>query len=183
MNKFVEKALPDNLRNTMAEDLVQDGISASHPYAALTVPKLANAAGVMHTNPEIVWIPDDPRLGIYRKEMANGVFLFEERPAGNRSDIESFGYSEDIVNTAKVIRKTQDEHDHVVDQEAVLRARIIDILINDWDRHDDQWRWAKFKELDTKVYRPIPRDRDQVYFVNKGVLMWMANRNWAMRKY
>jgi hypothetical protein len=167
VNKYVEKALDAELRNTIAEDAVQDAISASHPYAALTVPKMAEAIGVMHTNPKLVWVPDDPALGIYRRDLANDVYLYEERPAGDRSDMASFGNSKNIVNTLKTIKKTQKEHDHVVDQEAVLRARIFDILINDWDRHDDQWRWATFKENDKTVYRPIPRDRDQVYFVSE----------------
>ena len=183
VNKYVEKALDDNMQNTIAVDAVQDGISASHPYAAITVPELAEAAGVMHTNPRIVWVPDDPRLGIYREEMANGIFLFEERPAGNRDDINSFGNSEKIVNTAKVIDKTQDDQDHMVDQEAVLQARLFDILINDWDRHDDQWRWATFDKGKKTIYKPIPRDRDQVYFVNEGPIMWLITRNWALRKF
>lgn len=182
-NKFVEKALDETMRNTIAQDVVQDAISASHPYAAVTVPKMANAAGVMHTNPKLVWVPDDPRLGIYRNDIANGVFLFEERPAKNRDDVASFGRSEDIVNTAETVKRTNDEHDHIVDQQAVLKARLFDVLINDWDRHDDQWRWATFDENDTKIYRPVPRDRDQVYFVNQGVIMWIATRKWAQPKF
>ncbi len=183
VEKYVEKAIAENMQNTIAADAVQDGISASHPFSAITVPLLADAAGVMHTNPKIVWVPDDPRLGIYREEMANGVFLFEERPAGNRDDIESFNRSEKIVNTAKVIDKTQDDPDHRVDQQSVVRARLFDMLINDWDRHDDQWRWASFKEKKKTIYRPIPRDRDQVYFVNQGVLMWIATRKWVQPKF
>ncbi len=183
VNKFVEKALSEEMQNTIAVDVVQDGISASHPYAAITIPKMADAAGVMHTNPKLVWVPDDPRLGIYRKDIANGVFLFEERPDGDRRDMASFGNSEDIVSTAKTIKKTNDKHDHIVDQKAVLRARLFDILLNDWDRHDDQWRWATFKKDGEKIYRPIPRDRDQVYFVNEGPLMWIASRKWAVRKF
>jgi len=183
VNKYVEKALAKNMRNTIAVDVLQDGISASHPYAAITVPGLADAAGVMHTNPKLVWVPDDPRLGIYRFDIANDVFLFEERPAGNRDDIESFGYSEDIVNTAEVIKKTQKDHDYKVDQLAVVRARIFDILINDWDRHDDQWRWASFEKKKKTIYKPIPRDRDQVFFVNEGVAMRLATRKYPMRKF
>jgi hypothetical protein len=182
VNKYVENALPQDFQNTIAVDVVQDGISASHPYAAITVPQLADAAGIMHTNPKIVWAPDDSRLGIYREELANGIYLFEERPDGNRDDVASFERSENIVSTAKAIDKTQKDHDHLIDQYAVLRARLFDILINDWDRHDDQWRWATFKEDKRTIYRPIPRDRDQVYFVNEGVLMWLASRKWAMRK-
>ena len=183
VNKYVEKALSEEMQNTIAVDVVQDGISASHPYAAITIPKLADAAGVMHTNPKLVWVPDDPRLGIYRKDIANGVFLFEERPDGNRSDVKSFGNSKDIESTSKTIKKTYDSHDHIVDQMAVLRARLFDILLNDWDRHDDQWRWATLKKDDKKIYRPIPRDRDQVYFINEGPLMWIASRRWAVRKF
>jgi len=183
VNKYVEKALEVEMRNTIAEDAVQDAISASHPFAALTVPKMADAVGVMHTNPKIVWVPDDPALGIYRKDLANNVFLYEERPAGNRDDIASFGQSKKIVNTLKVIDKTQKAHNHQVDQQAVLRARLFDIFLNDWDRHDDQWRWATFKENRNTIYKPIPRDRDQVYFVNEGVIMWLASQDFIQPKF
>ncbi len=183
VNKYVEKALSEIMRNTVAVDVLQDGISASNPFSALTVPQLASAAGVMHTNPKLVWVPDDPRLGIFQDEVANGVFLFEERPAGNRKDIESFGRSKKIVNTAEVIKKTQKDHQHIVDQESVVRARVFDVLINDWDRHDDQWRWATFKKKKKVYYRPIPRDRDQVFFVNEGFVMRMAALVYPTRKF
>ena len=86
VEKFPEKAVPEMFRKTIIQSLVQDGISASHPYAALVVPSLAEAAGIYHTNPKVVYIPEDPRLGIYREEFANTLALFEERPAGDWSD-------------------------------------------------------------------------------------------------
>ncbi|MBK8501152.1 MAG: BamA/TamA family outer membrane protein [Saprospiraceae bacterium] len=183
VNKYVEKALPGKLQGTVAVDILQYAISASHPYAAITVPRLADAAGIMHTNPKFVWLPDDPRLGIYGASFANDVYLFEERPAGNRNDIKSFSWSEKIVSTQDVVNEIQNKPDHVVDQDAVVRARIFDILINDWDRHDDQWRWASFKEDGRTIYRPIPRDRDQVYFVNEGAAMWLVTHFYPLRKF
>ncbi|MCB0807131.1 MAG: BamA/TamA family outer membrane protein [Bacteroidales bacterium] len=183
VNKYVEKALDEELQNTVAEDVVQDVISASHPYAALTVPKMADAIGVFHTNPEILWVPDDPRLGIYRKDLANNFYLFEERPDDDRSDVASFGRSKKIRSTSKMLEKLRDEQDHRVDQMAVLKARIFDMLLGDWDRHDDQWRWASFKPDEIRMYEPIPRDRDQVFFVNEGVVMWMVRRNFILPKF
>lgn len=183
VNKYVEKALDKELWNTIAEDAVQDGISASNPYAALTIPKMANAIGIYHTNPKYVWVPDDPALGIYRRDMANDIYLFEERPAGKAKDMPNFGNSKELVNTAEVIEKTLGSHDHLVDQKAVLKARLFDFLINDWDRHDDQWRWATFKKDGKKIYRPIPRDRDQTYFVNQGVLMWVVKQDFILPKF
>lgn len=183
VNKYVEKAIDEEMRNTIAEDAVQDAISASHPFAAVTVPKMADAANIMHTNPVIVWVPDDPHLGIYRKDLANNIFLYEERPAGNCDDINSFGNSKKIINSMKVIDKTEDKHSYIIDQMAVLNARLFDMFLNDWDRHDDQWRWASFKEKGKKVYKPVPRDRDQVYFVNEGIALWIASRNFIMPKF
>ena len=86
IEKFPEKAVPEMLQKTFAADLVQDQISAAHPYGALTVTPLAEAAGIYHTNPQVVYIPDDPRFGVYRKEFANTLMLFEERPAGDADD-------------------------------------------------------------------------------------------------
>ncbi|MCF6171102.1 MAG: BamA/TamA family outer membrane protein [Bacteroidales bacterium] len=183
VNKYADKVLPENFQNTIALKPIQDAISASFPFAAITIPTLADAAGVMHTNPKIVWVPDDPRLGVYRKEMADGVFLFEERPAGNREDVASFGFSKKIISTGKVVTKTQNDHDHQIDQKSVLRARLFDMLINDWDRHDDQWRWASFKDGRQTTYRPIPRDRDQAYFVNEGFITRLALITWPTRKF
>ncbi len=62
-------------------------------------------------------------------------------------------------------------------------ARLFDLLINDWDRHYDQWRWASFKKNKKTIYRPIPRDRDQVYFVNEGLIMHLATLFWPTRKF
>jgi hypothetical protein len=183
VNKYVDKALPEDLRNTIAEKPVQDAISASNPYGAITVPPLADAIGVYHTNPELFWVPDDPRFGVYRDDLKNEVFLFEERPAGNRKDVQRFGRSKKIVSTEKTIKKIHEDHHHKVDQKAVVRARMLDMLLNDWDRHDDQWRWASFKHKDETTYKPIPRDRDQVYFVNEGFIMWLAARKWLMPKF
>ncbi len=182
VEKYVEKAMSGIFKNTMAQAVVQDKISASHPFSAITIPPLADAANVFHTNPRIVYVPDDPRFGIYRDFVAKGIFLFEERPTGNREDIESFGKSKDIVNTAKTLKKTQDKHSHRIDQSQVLRSRLFDLFINDWDRHDDQWRWATFKDKEKTIYQAIPRDRDQAYFVNEGFITWLISRKWGLRK-
>lgn len=60
-----------------------------------------------------------------------------------------------------------ESHKHNVDQQAALRARLFDMWLGDWDRHDDQFRWASFKENGVTVYKPIPRDRDQIFLIIK----------------
>ena len=182
LEKYVEGALPKNVKNSFAVDIVQDNISASNPYAALPVAQLAKAAGVMHTSPKIVYVPRDYRLGEYMEDLANHLFLYEERPAGNWSKAPNFNYSSDIVGTDDVIENTEGSPKYQIDQQAVLKARIFDTFINDWDRHDDQWRWASFKNKGQIIYQPIPRDRDQAFYLNEGILPKLISRKWLMPK-
>jgi len=180
--KYVEGFLPDELNNTFAIDIVQDQISAANPYAALVVAQLAEFAGIFHTNPETVYGPDDPRFGVYRQDIAGQLYIFEERPDKDRSDVASFGYSKNIISTDEMTEMIFNDNNHSIDANAFLRARLFDILINDWDRHGDQWRWAGFNNNNKTIYKPIPRDRDQAFFINEGVLPRLASNNWLISK-
>jgi hypothetical protein len=58
----------------------------------------------------------------------------------------------------------------------MLRTRFLDFLIGDWDRHDDQWQWSVFNQKDgTKLYRPVPRDRDQAMSKYDGFAVTIAH--------
>jgi len=183
VNKNTDKAVPEELRRTIAKDVVQDQTSASHPYGALVVPPLADAVGVYHTNPYLVYVPNDPAFGVYQIQVANTMFLFEERPTKNTGNIKSFGNAKKIYGTPKVISKLKKDSRNFVDYKFTVRSRLFDMVLGDWDRHDDQWRWAVFKYKKGAMYRPIPRDRDQVFFVNQGILPKLASRKWIMPKF
>ena len=172
-----------NLRGTLAQDIIYDGIAGSHPYASVVIPQLADAAGVYHTNPKLVYVPKDPILGDYMAEFGGMFCLFEERPDGNMKHEASVGNSKKVLGYVDVVNKTQQEYNHVVDYKSVLTARLFDMLIGDWDRHDDQWRWAQFKKKNEYVYRPIPRDRDQAFFRFDGAIMNLMNSKFLLRKF
>ncbi len=183
LNKSVVKSTPAQFLDTWVEGYFQDQVSGLHPYGALVVPMLAEAAGIYHTNPRLVYAPRQPALGTYNNEFGDNLYMFEERPAGDRSDINSFGNSEDIISYRKLIPKLNKDPDNRIDQKWVVKCRIFDMFIHDWDRHDDQWRWAKFKQKDgTNLYRPIPRDRDQTFYASRGLIPWLASRNFANRQ-
>ncbi len=87
-----------------------------------------------------------------------------------------------MVNSEKLFEKYFSNSNHRVDESAYLKARLLDILIGDWDRHEDQWQWAVYEESGKTIYRPIPRDRDQAFSRMDGVIPQMATQKWALRK-
>ena len=148
IQKYPEQGLPPNIRSGLAKDILQDQVVTAHPFASLTIPPLAEALGITHSSPEIIYVADDTALREFRKEFANAVYLLEERePTG------------DTDNSEKVQEALQNNHDIKVEQMIVLRARLLDIILGDWDRHEDQWRWKKQKEKSNTFYTPVPRDR------------------------
>ena len=169
IDKDPEKAVPENLRGTIGHAIVVDAISASSPYAPLTIPVLAKAAGVPAANPQFFFVPDDPAFGYYRPVFKNTVCMLEEKqPTPDETDTKS---------TNEIINKLFQQNDHHIDQPSVLRARLLDMLIGDFDRHNDQWRWGTKDTGKGKVYYPVPKDRDQAYFNSNGLLLKYLSNN------
>ncbi len=180
MDKNPALALPPELRQTFVKNIVQDGISASHPYSPFIVPTLADAAGIYHANPKLYFVPMDPRLGIYARDFANTLVLFEERANKKNIDQDFFGAGDDVKSSPDLYETLRKDNDNQVDEVFVARNRLFDFWLGDWDRHDDQWRWVEYKgKDDEKTYRPIPRDRDQAFFIGEGIFKRIAGSKWA----
>ncbi|SMO70012.1 BamA/TamA family outer membrane protein [Gracilimonas mengyeensis] len=172
LDKEAGRVWDEELRKTIALDVAQDQFSIINPYAAVIIPPLADAIGTFHTNPELYYVPHDPMLGAYTEDLSGEAALFEERPNGDMSDVESVGYSEEILSEVELLRELDNDIDHRVVQDDFARNRLLDMLLADWDRHGDQWRWASFEPEDEqgKLYRPIPRDRDLALMRMTGLL-------------
>jgi hypothetical protein len=173
IRKFVtSETLPMDLQSEAAEDLVADGISASYPYSALSMPALAEAVGVPYLKSKIVYIPDDPRLGEHREDFANMLAYLEEKVPDSVK--KGYDTEEDIL------KKLREDNDNTVDQRALLRARILDMFVMDFDRHEGQWEWGAIDKGNAKHYYPIPKDRDQAFYINEGVLPHIIQWPWLV---
>jgi hypothetical protein len=182
IEKFPSRALPPEFQNSIAAEFLKDQISSAHPFAPVVVASLAGAAGIYHTNPQMVFITHSPRLEEYDSAFGNQFYLLEERPRGKWEDAAYFGNSTNIISTEKFRDNLLNKSTPKADEAAFLRARLLDILIGDWDRHEDQWTWAQV-QVDTAIlYRPIPKDRDQAFANLDGVIPWIARRKWAFRR-
>lgn len=163
VEKSPDKLLPQELRETIARDVLEDALSQQHPFSALIVPPLADAAGIPHATPIIGVVATDPNLGEYNKFFSGLLCLVEEREPSGKSD-----------NTPKTKENLVESNINRVDGTEFLKARMLDLLIGDWDRHEDQWRWAVNKNGKGKYYTAVPRDRDQVFHINEGVIPSLA---------
>lgn len=160
---FKDNFVQEEFKETFTQDVILDFYTASHPFASLAVGDLADAINVYHTNPQLVWMPKHPALGKYNETYGDELYLIEERPDEGFTDVVSFGTPDEIESTSDMLENIRKDEEYRMDEAAYVKARLFDMLLGDWDRHADQWRWARFDNKGKKIYRPIPRDRDQVF--------------------
>jgi len=103
--------------------------------------------------------------------------MIVEKPDDSFDNAHMFGYNEDVESTDDLFDKVRSDEEYVIDEQLYIRARIFDMLLGDWDRHEDQWRWAEIKESENKSrFVAIPRDRDQVFARFDGKLLNFMNK-------
>lgn len=169
VEKYPEVLLPKGLQETFLRDVLKDNMSAQHPFSALIVPTLAREIGAAHSEPVIGVVLADKNLGEYSADFENTTALLERRDPWGKSD-----------NTAKMHIKLIEDNDNSVDAEALLKLKCLDVLIGDWDRHDDQWRWLPINKDKGHKYIPVPRDRDQVFFSSQGKIQRILQSSWSL---
>lgn len=168
---FKDTYLENGFDDTFTEVLLSDFYTSSYPYAFLVVGGLADAIEVYHANSKVYYIPKHPALGMYNKDFGDELYFLEERPGKEYKDLASFGSPDDIEGTDDVLKNLRKNSTYQMDEAHYVRTRLFDMLLGDWDRHADQWRWSRFDTDTTKTYRPIPKDRDQVFSNYDGGLL------------
>jgi hypothetical protein len=170
-DKDPTRILPPEWKDSAPADLFQDSTTANHPGNGFVVPWLAEAAGVLHTTPRYVYMPDDPALGEFRATFGGRPGTIEEFPQAGPNGSPGFAGATEIVSTGD-LWKLWLEGKASVDEKALVRARLFDLWIQDWDRHNKQWRWLR-RGRDAP-FEPLPEDRDQAFSKFGGLLLALA---------
>jgi hypothetical protein len=179
------RATPNWLRGTFLVNVLRDNISSTNPYASLTVPVLAGAVGVPHANPRLFYVrADDPAFQTDSLRHFRGQLgMLEEKaaplPAGMPTPAA-------VVNSTKAFSAVFSNPNTQIDQPALLRARLLDGWMGDWDRHPGQWSWALSRpgRNGRAALTALPKDRDMVFYrLDDGVLGWFVGhlflRHWV----
>lgn len=174
IDKDPTNLLPPQLRNTLAADVIRDQISASHPTGILVVDRMMTAAGILHSPPRVVVLPDDAALEEYQREFAGRMGTFEQKvdPASGKG----WNNATEVISSDSLFLRVARSPEDRVDARGLLAARLFDILIGDWDRNRGQWRWARFGDSLPRIWHPVPVDRDQSFARFNGVLLKAARQ-------
>ncbi|WP_019946643.1 hypothetical protein [Hymenobacter aerophilus] len=179
IDKNPEKTLPKFLRPTFVYGAVRDATSAAMPYGAFVVPPLAEAAGVPHASPRPYYVrPNETSLGPASERFQGRVVLVERKYEGKENIDGPVAGAVDLDESDDVLPERYDSQRDQLDGAAFVRARLLDIWLGDWDRHEGQWSWAAYAQPGgRRLWKPVPQDRDQVFFrFDDGWASWLISK-------
>lgn len=172
IDKSRDEVIPTAFKGSFVEKIIQDGVSMSHPYGAFALAGMQEAAGILHTLPQLVYLPEQPALDSFNQQFSNKLYLFEERPDEDWSTAPHMGGFSNYSGTEKVMENLLEDSRNHANQYAYAKVRLFDMMVGDWDRHADNFRWGKADHNGAVKYEPVPRDRDQVFYTHDG---WLIN--------
>ncbi|MAP56013.1 hypothetical protein [Altibacter sp.] len=168
--KDPEALVPEYVRFLGLENIVIDGVSAQHPYGAWIAAEMANALNILHTHPKAVFVPKQESLEDFNDAYGNKLYWLEYETEGKKNwtiykDVVELMDTEDLQQL-----KTKHGQHVKIDVSQLVRNRLFDLVIGDWDRHVKQWGWAVVKNNNEFIGIPIPGDRDNAFFDIDGIV-------------
>jgi hypothetical protein len=154
--------------------LFRDQVSGLFPAAGVVIAPIADAAGVLHPTPQFTVMPNDSSLGKFRHDFVDRLGTLEEYPH-KPDEGPGFAGASDIIDTKELLPRLDSLPSQSVDERAFLSARLIDILVDDTDRHEGNWKWARFGTSKSVRWVPIARDRDHAFNQYDGLLARIAH--------
>ncbi|MFK8008772.1 MAG: hypothetical protein AB8H03_20600 [Saprospiraceae bacterium] len=167
--KDPNKKLDRELRKTIYGDVMEDFTAHQHPYGSLVVSVFMDELGLPHSQPKLFLMPDHPKLGKYRKEFAGKLGFLEIKPKKKKKGRKGFQNADKVSSTFQMYRKLLGDNDNVFDSDKYVMARLLDMWISDWDRHQDNWKWLGYDNGKGITYTPFPKDRDKAFSLFQGL--------------
>jgi hypothetical protein len=166
------EAFDPELKDSIVEKLLNDQMAAQHPASELIARGILDAVGIPCPDWRLVTLPDDPALGKFRAEFAGAIGVFAVYPQPAKGSVPGFVGATALIDHMELYKRLEAGEGDAVDTQALLKARLVDIFMGDWDRHRKQWRWGKLPG--SPLWTPIPEDRDQAFSRYEGVALSIA---------
>jgi len=172
VSKDGTRHLAADQQGSLSAQIHRDQGSAAHPASSIIVTPLASAAGVLHTTPRLVIMPDSPLLGEFQETFAGALGTIDVFPQAASESTPGFAGALEIISTDELFERLRKHPDERIDASGYVRARLFDAFIGDWDRHGGNWRWAKLRGRAEWV--PLPEDRDLAFASYEGIMLFWA---------
>ena len=113
----------EGFSGTIVEKAMIDGLSASHPAGPADPPAFLEAAGIPHASPILFVMPDDERLGEFRKDFAGMLGMIEEYP-NVPDEAPGFAGALKIIDSEALLKRLNEDPTERIDARALVARQV-----------------------------------------------------------
>ncbi|MBN1448143.1 MAG: BamA/TamA family outer membrane protein [Bacteroidetes bacterium] len=165
-----------DIRSAVVTHAMRDQLTTMLPFASAVAAVCDRAAGFPVSVPKRVALSDHPALSPAFLRFAGKAGLLEEESGPPQLPASSAHGRFSGMDTYSVLYLLETNHRHRIDAAAYCRARLMDVLLGDWNRGAEQWMWVSHTERCDIVWTPIPRNREQAFSLFDGVIPSVVER-------
>ncbi len=160
-----------DFKETYLDDFIKDAYTITNPYAFIVSDKLAKHISLCAFDSEIYYIPPKSATDTIFDGTRLADRLVSISDLGNGVDWSSIWTTDSLLNNIKEDKRLK------IDSEIYIRERLFDMMVGDWNKANENWRWKANPGKDSSVYvfSPIVIDRLHAFtkvdgFFFKGIL-------------
>lgn len=156
---------------TYLDVFIKDAYTITHPYSFLLADKMAGRLELNSFDPQIYYIPQQENEP---DTLASGAKI-EDRLV-SIYDLKKYNLNSVVIDTDTLLKRIKEDKTIEIDENAYIRERLFNMLVGDWNKGNDSWRWEIKNNIDTvTVLSPVVIDRQSSFtkvdgFFFKGIL-------------
>jgi hypothetical protein len=173
INQDSTSSLPPELTVLLPRKIVNDQISTLNPFASLLVAPILQTAGLAFREARLIYLPNNKNINEYHLQAGERLGILEGPWCSQFTNIKP--HRSDLFETSSMLESLENDLHNKVDELQYLKARLIDILLGDWDRSEDHWHWLKVQTPTNIIWEPVPLTHRQAFVRLNGLLPTIAD--------
>jgi len=153
---YKNEYIATDFENTFTQKFIRDFQTTQHPYYPLVINNLADDASVNQIKSSLYYVPKQENLKEYNENFGDELYFLEHLPTVTDT-------LNNFITTEEMLNKTIENNRQIIDREQYIRARLLDMLVGDWNRNESQWLWKKNTKGDEVIYEPYSKTREFIF--------------------
>lgn len=150
--------------NTYLGKFIGDAYTIINPYTFISANFMARQSGLIANDSYIYYVPENST----KDTVADGTRI--QGKLVSLIDLPDRSRRTNVLTTDTLLQKIQENKLYRVDQNQYIRGRLLDMLIGDWNKIPENWRWLTREAGDSILYSPVVIDRNHAFTKVDGVL-------------
>lgn len=161
---FQEMYHKADFKDTYMDKFIADAYTIINPYTFLVSNHLAKEIGLYVNNPELYYLSSCSFLDTIVDGIKNQGRIVSV------AEIQHEEFSRPTISTDSLFSLLEFSGKNLVDQRLYIRERLFDMLIGDWNKIPENWRWQLRGEKYGDLFEPIVIDRSHAFTRVEGFM-------------